>query len=110
MWQWRPAADLSSRIGGGTPPPLFRYAAEVFLSWELSGTRDLGKRFRREQNAQWEAGTTKMDQYAKPAFSVDDLESGRITINPDWLKEVWSKWPGGERVDRGIARSAGRRR
>ena len=37
-----------------------------------------------------------MDQHAKPAFSLEDLESGKIAINPRWLKEVWRSWPGQE--------------
>lgn len=40
-----------------------------------------------------------MDQQAKPAFSVEDLESGKIAINPGWLKEVWGKWPGDESIE-----------
>jgi hypothetical protein len=40
-----------------------------------------------------EATTAKMDQQAIPAFPVEDLESGKIAINPGWVKEVWGKWP-----------------
>ena len=37
-----------------------------------------------------------MDQHAEPAFSLEDLESGKIAINSGWLKEVWRSWPGEE--------------
>jgi hypothetical protein len=44
-----------------------------------------------------------MDQYAKPAFSLEDLESGEIAINPGWLKEVRRKWPGDESIEELLA-------
>ena len=44
-----------------------------------------------------------MDQHAKPAFSLEDLESGKIAINPDWLKEIWGKWPGDECIEELLA-------
>jgi hypothetical protein len=43
------------------------------------------------------------DQPAKPAFSIEDLESGKVAINPGWLKEVWGKWPGDESVEELLA-------
>lgn len=39
----------------------------------------------------------------KPAFSLGDFESGRIALNPGWLKEVWDKWPGDESIDELLA-------
>ncbi len=36
---------------------------------------------------------------ARPAFSIDDFESGKIAPNPGWLKEVWGKWPGDETIE-----------
>ena len=50
-----------------------------------------------------EATTAKMDQQAKPAFSVEDLESGKIAIHPGWLKEVWGKWSGDESIEELLA-------
>jgi len=41
-----------------------------------------------------EARTSTMNQRAKPVFSLADLESGKIAINPDGLEQVWGKWPG----------------
>jgi hypothetical protein len=39
----------------------------------------------------------------KPAFSLEDLESGKIALNPDWLKEIWGKWPGDESIEELLA-------
>ena len=39
----------------------------------------------------------------RPAFSLDDLASGRIAVNPGWLKEVWGKWPGDESIEELLA-------
>ena len=36
---------------------------------------------------------------AKPAFSLEEFESGKIAVNPGWLKEVWSKWPWDESIE-----------
>jgi hypothetical protein len=36
---------------------------------------------------------------AKPAFSLEDFESGKIAPNPGWLKEVWGKWLGDESIE-----------
>jgi hypothetical protein len=36
---------------------------------------------------------------AKPAFSLEDFEAGKIAPNPGWLKEIWGKWPGDESID-----------
>jgi hypothetical protein len=46
-----------------------------------------------------EATAAQMDQQAKPAFPVEDFESGKIAINPGWesLGQV-----AGRRVHRGI--------
>ena len=48
-----------------------------------------------------------MDQHAKPAFSLEDLESGKIAINPGWLKEVWGKWLGDESIEELLAALSG---
>jgi len=40
---------------------------------------------------------------AKPAFSLEDLESEKIAPNPGWLKEVWNKWPGDETIEELLA-------
>ena len=39
----------------------------------------------------------------KPAFSLEDFESGKITPKPGWLKEVWGKWPGDESIEELLA-------
>jgi hypothetical protein len=36
---------------------------------------------------------------AKPVFSLDDFESGKVKPRPGWLKEVWGKWPGDESIE-----------
>ena len=40
---------------------------------------------------------------AKPAFSLEDFESGKIAVDPGWLKEVWGKWPGDESIEELLA-------
>ena len=44
-----------------------------------------------------------MDQHAKPAFSLEDIESGKVPINSAWLREVWGKWPGDEPIEELLA-------
>ena len=39
----------------------------------------------------------------KPAFSLEDFESGKIVVHPGWLKEIWSKWPGEESIEELLA-------
>ena len=39
----------------------------------------------------------------KPAFSLEDFESGKIVIDPGWLNEVWDKWPGDESIEELLA-------
>ena len=39
----------------------------------------------------------------KPAFSLEDFESGKIAPNPGWLNEVWGKWPGDESIEELLA-------
>jgi len=34
----------------------------------------------------------------KPAFSLEDFESGKIAPKPGWLKQVWDQWPGDESI------------
>jgi hypothetical protein len=40
---------------------------------------------------------------ARPAFSLEDFEAGKIAPNPGWLKEVWGKWPGDESIEELLA-------
>lgn len=40
----------------------------------------------------------ELSQCEKPAFSLGDLDSGKIALNPGWLNEVWDKWPGDESI------------
>jgi hypothetical protein len=42
-------------------------------------------------------------QATKPAFSLEDFEAGKISLNPGWLKEVWDKWPGDETIEELLA-------
>ena len=35
----------------------------------------------------------------KPAFLLEDFESGKIVVHPGWLKEIWGKWPGDESIE-----------
>jgi len=39
----------------------------------------------------------------KPAFFLEDFESGRISVDSGWLKEVWNKWPGDETIEELLA-------
>ena len=39
----------------------------------------------------------------KPAFSLEEFESGKIVRNPGWPKEVWGKWPGDESIEELLA-------
>jgi hypothetical protein len=45
----------------------------------------------------------ELSQPEKPAFSLDDLESGKIVLNPGWLKKIWGKWPGDESIEELLA-------
>ena len=40
---------------------------------------------------------------ACPAFSLEDFESGKIAVNPGWLKEVWGRWPGDQTIEELLA-------
>ena len=40
---------------------------------------------------------------ACPAFSLEDFESGKIAVNPGWLKQVWRRWPGDETIEELLA-------
>jgi hypothetical protein len=40
---------------------------------------------------------------AKPAFSLEEFEAGKIAPNPGWLKEVWGKWSGDESIEELLA-------
>jgi len=42
-------------------------------------------------------------QPAKPAFSLEHFESGKVAPNSGWLKEVWGKWPGDESIEELLA-------
>lgn len=44
-----------------------------------------------------------MDQRENRAFALEDLDSGKVAINPGWLKEVWDKWPGDESIEELLA-------
>jgi len=39
----------------------------------------------------------------KPAFSLEDFESGVVSVSAGWLKEVWNKWPGDESIEELLA-------
>jgi hypothetical protein len=45
----------------------------------------------------------ELPQPEKPAFSLEDLEAGVVSVNPGWLKEVWGKWPGDETIEELLA-------
>ena len=40
---------------------------------------------------------------AKPAFSLEEFESGKIAVNPGWLRNVWGNWPGDESIEELLA-------
>jgi hypothetical protein len=39
----------------------------------------------------------------KPAFRLEDLESGKFSPTQGWLKKVWGKWPGEESIEELLA-------
>ena len=41
----------------------------------------------------------EIERLAKPAFSLEDFESGKVAPNRGWLKEIWGKWPGDESIE-----------
>jgi hypothetical protein len=45
----------------------------------------------------------KLVQPEKPANSLEDFESGLVSVNPSWLKELWNKWPGDETIEELLA-------
>jgi hypothetical protein len=42
-------------------------------------------------------------QMGKPTVSLEDVESGPVSVDPGWLKEVWNKWPGDESIEELLA-------
>jgi hypothetical protein len=40
---------------------------------------------------------------AKPAFSLEEFEAGKVAPNPGWLKEIWNKCPGDETIEELLA-------
>ena len=44
-----------------------------------------------------------MNQREKPAFSLEDFETGVVSVSPGWLKEVWNKRPGDETIEELLA-------
>jgi len=49
----------------------------------------------------------ELSQSENPAFSLDDLESGKMVPNPGWLKKIWGKWPGDESIEELLGVSKG---
>ena len=41
----------------------------------------------------------ELTRSGKPPFSLEDFETGFVSLNPGWLKEVWNKWPGDETIE-----------
>ena len=42
--------------------------------------------------ARWNVGKCeKLIQHEKPAFSVEDFDTGLVSVSPGWLNEVWKK-------------------
>ena len=42
-------------------------------------------------------------QPQNPAVALDDIVSGKISLHPSWLKDVWGKWPGDETIEELLA-------
>ena len=40
---------------------------------------------------------------AKPAFSLEEFEAGKVAPNAGWLKEIWGEWPGDETIQELLA-------
>jgi hypothetical protein len=49
------------------------------------------------------ANNQELKSPARPAFSLEDFESGKVAPNPGWLKEAWGKWPGDESIEELVA-------
>ena len=49
------------------------------------------------------ARTEEIAQPTEPAFSLEDIETGKLALNPGWLKEIWGKWPGDESIEELLA-------
>jgi hypothetical protein len=49
------------------------------------------------------ANNQELKSSARPAFSLEDFESGKIVPNPGWLKDIWGKWPGDETIEELLA-------
>jgi hypothetical protein len=45
----------------------------------------------------------ELAQIEKPAFALEDFDSGGVSVNPGWLKEVGNKWPGDETIQELLA-------
>ena len=45
----------------------------------------------------------KVTEEVKPAFSLEDFESGKIVVDPGWLNEILGKWPGDETIEELLA-------
>ena len=49
------------------------------------------------------ATNEEISPLAKPAFSLEEFEAGKVAPNPGWLKEVWNKWPADETIQELLA-------
>ena len=45
----------------------------------------------------------KVTNAMKPAFSLEDFESGKIVVDPRWLNKVEGKCPGDESIEELLA-------
>ena len=45
----------------------------------------------------------KVTDAMTPAFSLEDIQSGKIVVDPGWLDEIWGKWPGDETIEELLA-------
>ena len=45
------------------------------------------------------ATNEEISPLAKPAFSLEEFEAGKVAPNPGWLKEIWGEWPGDESIE-----------
>jgi hypothetical protein len=49
------------------------------------------------------ATNEEINPLAKPAFTLEEFEAGKVPPNPGWLKEIWNKWPGDETIQELLA-------
>jgi hypothetical protein len=45
----------------------------------------------------------QLTRSGRPAFFLEDFETGVVSVSPGRLKKVWNKWPGDETIEELLA-------